>query len=194
MEILAGRALVSDLGSRATIGATGLDAEGRPHVVTAGHAGGTTWRFHGGQLGATALKRHRPMDCRSVRVEPPHSLSNKIDGYDGGSVTLLGFRAPYEGLRVQRHGARSKVTPGTVTALDQELYYDLGKPLQGLFRTDIRSQRGDSGGPIITIPVDGTAYLVGFVSGGDTRASVTLAQPAAQAFEALRLVPLWQSE
>lgn len=194
MQIIAGRALVSDRGSMCTIGAAGYDTAGTPHIITAGHAKGAVWRWHGGHLGTTAAVRFRPLDARSIRVEngSPTAL---VDMSGGQLVELTGFETPKTGLRVVRVGAKSLRKAGRITHVGQEQCYDLGPCVKGLFRTDIASARGDSGGPVITEPVGGAARLVGFTSGGwisPHRGSVTFGQPAEQAFEALGLCPLWK--
>lgn len=195
MQITAGRALVSDRGSMCTIGFFGRDAAGAAHAITAGHAKGTTWRWHGGQLGTTALRRFRPLDTLSIRIESgtPESF---VDTLEAGPVELTGFADPKPGLAVVRIGAKTGFTRGRVTHIGQTQCYGLGPCLEGLFRTDIASARGDSGGPIITEPVDGTAQLVGFTSGGwisRHRGNVTFGQPAGTAFGALGLCPLWKN-
>jgi hypothetical protein len=194
MEIIAGRALVSDRGTQCTIGTTAVDAAGAAHVITAGHAKGTDWHWHGGWLGITSARLFRPLDTLSIGVihGTPTAL---VDRFDGSFVELTGFATAEPGLRVVRVGAKSRWTPGHVTHVGQDQHYDLGRPITGLIRTDILSARGDSGGPVITEPVNGTAQLVGFTSGGwisRRRGNVTFAQPAETAFEALALRPQWK--
>jgi len=185
MLIQGGQALISDLGGRCSIGTCGVDPQGQTYVITAGHTGGTRWFFHGGELGSSAKRCFRPMDCRSVLVENGQATALVFEG-----VAIQGFQDAELGLPVIRVGAKSGWTQGVVTHLDQEQCYDLGGPLRGLIRTDIETRKGDSGGPVITVPVHGVSRLVGFVSGGGssrTKGPATLAQPAREAFEALGL-------
>lgn len=194
MQIIAGRALVSDRGARCTIGSAGLDSGGVPHIVTAGHAKGAEWHWHGGRLGTTSVRRFRPLDAQSIRVENG-SPTAWVDVFGAALVELTGFETPKPGLRVVRIGAKSRTAAGTVTHVGQTQCHDLGPCVSGLFRTDIASAPGDSGGPIITDPLDGAAKLVGFTSGGwvsRRRGNATYAQPAETAFEALGLCPLWK--
>lgn len=192
MQIIAGRALVSDRRAMCTIGTAGRDEYGAAYVITAGHPKGTDWKWHGGWLGITADRLFRPLDTMSIGVV--NGTPTALVDLGGDLVELVGFETPTVGLRVVRAGAKSRRTAGLVTHVDQTHHYDLGPAVGGLFRTSTASARGDSGGPIITEPVLGTARLVGFVSGGwvsSRRGSTTFAQPAEAAFKALDLSPLW---
>ncbi|MFF4040117.1 trypsin-like serine protease [Streptomyces sp. NPDC001816] len=140
-------------------------------IVTAGHCtaehGWTTDSDHGGRdVGDTDEVGPDGTDYSFVR----NDLAP-----DPGTFAEVGDA--YVGQDVCKHGATTHVTCGKVTGLDETVHYDrmvnttedglgvyeIGPTVDGLIKTDLYSEGGDSGAPLYSS--DGHS-LLGVLSGG----------------------------
>ncbi|MDI5966314.1 S1 family peptidase [Streptomyces sp. SL13] len=150
------------------------------YFLTAGHCGQAvaTWYTDQGQttkIGPTTGYTFPGSDYALVRydntaLEHPSTVGDQTIGTAGDA---------YVGESVTRRGSTSGVHSGTVGALDASIDYGDGDVVDGLIKTDVCAEPGDSGGPLY----DGGTAL-GLTSGGSgdcTTGGTTFFQPVTAA-------------
>ncbi|HEY0636738.1 MAG TPA: S1 family peptidase [Pseudonocardiaceae bacterium] len=173
--------------ARCTMAAAFRDALWARLVLTAGHCTEfypATWYGPGGVIGPVQASEFPGDDFGLIRVASTSSAvpSNVISGPGITPTRIIGVRMPAVGERACRVGATTGLRCGSVQALNQTVNYAQGV-VYGLIRTNICSEPGDSGGPLISPPAAGGVYLFGVVSGGSGNCTVggtTFAQPATE--------------
>ncbi|GAA2723035.1 MULTISPECIES: S1 family peptidase [Streptomyces] len=159
--------------------------DGRPYLLTAGHCGkaANVWAAvrGGSQIAKTVAATFPGHD---------YSLAEYTAGVaHPGAVMLSGGRtqairqaaAAHVDEPVSRSGSTTGVHTGKVTGLDVTVNYQEGR-VDGLIRTDVCAEPGDSGGPLF----DGDK-AIGLTSGGSgncTQGGETYYQPVPQALQA----------
>jgi streptogrisin B len=157
------------------------DANGTPFFLTAGHCGNeaSTWTdSSGATLGTTADSSFPDNDFAIVQYDP------SFTDHPGtvGSTDITGAADPAVGQSVTRRGSTTGVHTGSVTATDQTVVYSDGSVVNGMIRTSVCAEPGDSGGPLH----DGGTAL-GLTSGGSgdcTSGGTTFYQPVTEALSA----------
>jgi streptogrisin D len=134
--------------------------KGQSYLLTAGHctAGLPTWQ----DIGPSTASTFPQSDYGLIRDDSA-SPAGDIDLYDGTMQPITKVGDPVVGEAVCASGEYTKVTCGHVTAVDQTVDYGNGDVVHDLIRTDVHTDRGDSGGQLY----DGSTGL-GMVSGGDS--------------------------
>ncbi len=133
------------------------------YFLTAGHCGKTvsTWYADEAQntkIGPTigyTFPRHDYALVRYDDADFPHPAK-------AGDQDIMGADEAYVGQRVTRRGSSTGVHTGTVSALDASVDYGDGDIVDGLIKTDVCAEGGDSGGPLYA----GETAL-GLTSGGN---------------------------
>jgi streptogrisin D len=154
--------------------------------LTAGHCGNSikTWYADSGMttlLGTVVASSFPENDYAIVRYSSASAAHEGTVTLYGASQDITRAGEAYVGEAVRRSGSTTKVRSGTVTALNATVNYDNGS-VNGLIRTNVCAERGDSGGPLF----DGSIAL-GMTSGGNgscTTGGVTYYQPVTEALAA----------
>lgn len=159
-------------GGRCSIG---FSVEGG--FVTAGHCGPEGTRVStqdGGGTGTVAGSVFPLKDMAYARTDANWTPQPVVNDYQGGTVAVGGSQETPEGGAVCRSGSTTGWHCGTVESKNQSVDYG-GDVVEGLTRTDVCAEPGDSGGSWIT---DDQAQ--GVTSGGSGNCSsggVTFFQP-----------------
>jgi streptogrisin D len=141
---------------------------GTKYIVTAGHCTRRLPYWQG--IGPSTSSRFAGTDYGLIR-----------NGY-GQPITSAGNA--YVGEQVCKSGRTTYLTCGTVQALNQTVNYGNGDVVYGLIQTNVRSDHGDSGGPLF----DGSTAL-GTVSGGDNVTDYFQPVTAALSYYGVTLAP-----
>ncbi len=115
--------------------------------VSAGHCGrvGEATTKPGGTF---AVSSYPTNDYSYVQV--PEAIPRpRVNNYEGGSVPVAGSAEAVEGTSVCRSGATTGWQCGTVQARNQTVRYPQGT-VDGLTRTDVCAEAGDSGGSFLS--------------------------------------------
>ncbi len=145
-------------GSRCSLGFNVLRG-GVQHLLTAGHCGKViaSWT-----LPATTVGFSFPGDdyaiVRYTGATP--ARPGNVSLYNGSFQEISSAANAYVGQAAKKSGSTTGVSSGSVTAINQTVYYAQGA-VYGVIRTNICAQPGDSGGALFA----GTVAL-GLVSGG----------------------------
>ncbi|HZA85087.1 MAG TPA: S1 family peptidase [Actinomycetes bacterium] len=151
-------------GSRCSAGFNTRSGSGRSYVLTAGHCTdlGGTWTTSGGQtIGPVAASSFPGNDYGAIRISNPAALDPR-----GGVLHNGAFRDITGASRVPvnspacKTGSTTGTTCGTVLAYNVTVRYAEGT-VNGLTRTDICTQPGDSGGAMYA-----DSLAQGITSGG----------------------------
>ncbi|HBF83596.1 MAG TPA: serine protease [Streptomyces sp.] len=153
------------------------------YFLTAGHCteGTGTWYADPGKtvvLGTTYGSSFPGDDYGIVRY------TNDSVPKEGtvGSQDITGAAAATVGMPVTRRGSTTGIRNGTVTGLNATVNYGNGDIVQGLIRTNVCAEPGDSGGPLHSGP-----RAIGLTSGGSgdcTTGGTTFFQPVTEALNA----------
>ncbi|PSK97329.1 streptogrisin C [Murinocardiopsis flavida] len=160
-------------GGRCSIG---FSVEGG--FVTAGHCGaeGTQVSSEDGSgTGTVAGSVFPGNDMAHAQTESNWTPQPVVNDYQGGTVTVGGSEETPEGGAICRSGSTTGWHCGTVESKNQSVDYGGGDVVNGLTRTDVCAEPGDSGGSWLT---DNQAQ--GVTSGGSGNCSsggVTFFQP-----------------
>lgn len=107
---------------------------------------------------------------------------SEVNLYNGSAQPITSAGEATVGMQVQRSGSTTQLHNGRVTALDATVNYGNGDIVDGLIRTDVCAEPGDSGGSLFA----GSA-AIGLTSGGSGNCSaggVTFFQPVTEALQA----------
>jgi S1-C subfamily serine protease len=122
-------------------------------------------------------------DYGVIRNDSAFGLGD-VDRYDGTEQPITSAGTAFVGERVCASGEATGLTCGRVTAVDQTVDYGDGNVVHGLIETTVRTDHGDSGGPLF----DGSTGL-GTVSGGDGTTDYFQPLPPVLAAYGLALAP-----
>lgn len=176
--------------SRCSVAFSATGSGGSKHFVTAGHctkvagaqARSTTTLTTMGTV-APGSRFNQQGDFGMVDVTSAEfRLTSKVNGYGGGDVIITGATSAAVGATVCKSGSTTKVTCGKITAKNVSANYGNGVVVDGLTRTTVCANPGDSGGAVYA---GGQAQ--GIVSGGTstcTNGSVMLFQPIGEVLSA----------
>lgn len=186
---LAGRPIGGDAiflrnGSRCSVGFNVLTRDGVPHFLTAGHCSRDlpAWSTQGGVTATTSGVSYPGDDFAVARYDDGVRRSGYVNLYNGQVRDIRRAGDAYVGQAVQKSGSTTGLGSGTVTAVDQSVNYGNGEIIDGLVRTDLCAEAGDSGSALFA----GTTAL-GLLSGGSgdcTAGSMTWFQPVTEALNA----------
>ncbi|WP_285733587.1 S1 family peptidase [Nocardiopsis sp. ATB16-24] len=149
--------------SRCTIGFAATDGLGRRGFVTAGHCGraGTQVTVPPDGVGVFQHSVFPGNDAAFVREVSNFTLRNLVSRYSSGAHQLVtGTTQAPLGSAVCRSGITTGWRCGTIQARNQTIRYPQGT-VNGLTRTNVCAEPGDSGGPFVS----GT-QAQGLTSGG----------------------------
>ncbi|MFI9722547.1 S1 family peptidase [Streptomyces sp. NPDC052396] len=159
--------------------------DGQPYFLTAGHCGNAVpvWSdSRGGRpLADTVASVFPGHDYALARYTAPADHPSAVRLPGGGLQRIDRAGEAYLGERVWRSGSTTGVHEGRVTGLDATVNYPEGR-VEGLIKTDVCAEPGDSGGPLF----DGDTAL-GITSGGSGNCALggeTYYQPVPQALKA----------
>ncbi|GIG62457.1 hypothetical protein Lfu02_68290 [Longispora fulva] len=167
--------------SNCSIGFAAVDSTGGKHLVTAGHCtndanqaayGKNTSGTKGEQLGTSNVGGSRSINANegdfgvvAVNHANNWSLSNTVNTWGNGAVSVNGTAEAVVGDAVCHSGNTTQWRCGKVTAVNQTVVYQGGPTIEGLTYTDACSNSGDSGGGYV-MGSGSTAKAVGLHSGG----------------------------
>ncbi|MFJ9630261.1 S1 family peptidase [Streptomyces sp. NPDC101175] len=184
-SFIAGGDAISGSGGRCSLGFN-VVKDGAPYFVTAGHCTEaiSTWTDSGGaEIGTNERSSFPGNDFGLVKYTSDVAHPSTVDLYDGSSQPITHAADATVGEKVTRSGSTTQVRTGTVTGLDATVNYGNGDIVNGLIRTDVCAEPGDSGGPLF----DGDA-AIGLTSGGSgdcASGGTTFFQPVTEALSAL---------
>lgn len=160
--------------------------DGAPHFLTAGHCGaaGSPWSASAGgsAIGTMTDSRFPTDDYALVKYSGGAAHPSEVNLYNGSAQPISSAGEATVGMSVQRSGSTTQLHQGRVTALDATVNYGNGDIVNGLIRTDVCAEPGDSGGSLFA----GSA-AIGLTSGGSGNCSaggVTFFQPVTEALQA----------
>lgn len=148
-------------GSDCSVGysVTAIDNPATVGFVTAGHcidAGFYTYNPQGDIMAAN----HPGTDFGWVRTGTSWNPTPSINMYDGGFLTVTGWKEALVGASVCASGFISRWSCGTIQARNVTVQ-DNGQTINGLTRTTICRGPGDSGGPVVA-----ASQAQGMITGG----------------------------
>lgn len=123
------------------------------YVLTAGHCtqlGGTWFGSDGSPIGPVARSSFPENDFGLIEVTSPSWRQTSAVVTRNGPVAVTGAAQAPVGASVCRSGATTGYRCGTVEALNQTVNYGGGDVVNGLTRTSVCAEPGDSGGPYIS--------------------------------------------
>jgi hypothetical protein len=151
-------------GSRCSAAFNTRSGSGRLYVLTAGHCTnlGGTWTTSSGQtIGPVAASSFPGNDYGAIRISNPTALDPRGGVLSNGSfVDITGASRVPVGASACKTGSTTGTTCGTVLAYNVTVNYAEGTVF-GMTRTNICTQRGDSGGAMFA-----GSQAQGIVSGG----------------------------
>jgi hypothetical protein len=171
-NLYGGQGMISGTGKKCTTGfMTSIGTSN--YIVTAGHCtrGTVYWYRKGNYLGQTyssvfgADGDYGLILERGVTFHPKDGVNSEY-----GVINIIGTTEAYVGQPLCKRGNTTGYTCGTVLAIDATVNYGNDDIINGMILTDICSDHGDSGGPLMTPLEDGPerwAYGVGILSGGN---------------------------
>ncbi len=184
-RFVAGGDAVHGPGARCSLGFN-VVKDGQPYFLTAGHCGKA--------ISAWSVTRGGPRIAATEKTVFPggdYAFAKYTDGGvphpsevvlgNGRTQTVTGARRAALNEKVWRSGSTTGVHEGHVTGLDATVNYEEGR-VDGLIRTDVCAEPGDSGGPLFS---GGDALGVTSGGSGNCRAGgETYYQPVPAALEA----------
>ncbi|MEB3369332.1 S1 family peptidase [Saccharopolyspora mangrovi] len=175
MDVVGGNAYYIGSGARCSVG---FAVDGG--FVSAGHCGGagdTTTEPSGTFEGSSF-----PGDDYSyISVGPDDTPQPAVNNYSGGTQAVAGSTEAAEGASICRSGSTTGWHCGTVQAKNQSVQYEQGT-VEGLTRTDVCAEPGDSGGSFIS--GDQAQGMTSGGSGDCTSGGTTYFQPVGEALSA----------
>ncbi|QSB03991.1 S1 family peptidase [Natronoglycomyces albus] len=162
-------------GGVCTVGFGVIKANGGAAFVTAGHCGsvGTTVT-HGTAEGSIFTQSVFPGSDAAVVDVPPHKTMMNAVRAASHVVQIQGSKEAPVGATVCKYSMLHGISCGVIEARNVSVTYPQGM-VRGLTRTNICSEPGDSGAPVIS-----SAHAQGIVSGGSGNCSMggtTFIQP-----------------
>jgi streptogrisin C len=151
-ELHGGDTITSSSGERCSVGFNAISG-GTRYIITAGHCtemGGIWSGPDGRAIGPVAKSSFPGHDFGLVEVtsqswEQTHDIET-----DSGYLTVTGTKAAPVGSSVCMSGSVSGYHCGRVKAIGETVNYGGGDVVQGLTRTTICAEAGDSGGPFVS--------------------------------------------
>lgn len=147
-----GDTITTSEGGRCSVGFNAISGRTR-YVITAGHCTklGGTWSGPDGEPIGPAVKSSFPgHDFGLVQVtSSAWEQANDVET-NSGYVTVAGIAPAQVGDRVCLSGSTSGYHCGRVEAVGETVNYGDGNVVNGLTRTSICAEAGDSGGPIMS--------------------------------------------
>ncbi|WP_406389035.1 S1 family peptidase [Streptomyces sp. NBC_00887] len=160
--------------------------DGEPYFLTAGHCteGITSWSDSqgGAEIGANEGSSFPDNDYGLVKYTADVPHPSEVNLYNGSTQPITKAGEATVGMSVTRSGSTTQVHDGEVTALDATVNYGNGDIVNGLIRTTVCAEPGDSGGSLFS---GDTA--IGLTSGGSGDCSSggeTFFQPVPEALSA----------
>ena len=160
--------------------------DGEPYFLTAGHCteGITSWSDSqgGAEIGANEGSSFPGDDYGLVKYTSGVEHPSEVDLHNGSTQAITRAGDATVGMPVTRSGSTTQVHDGEVTALDATVNYGNGDVVNGLIRTTVCAEPGDSGGSLFS---GDTA--IGLTSGGSGDCSSggeTFFQPVPEALAA----------
>ena len=175
MDVVGGNAYYIGSGARCSVG---FAVEGG--FVSAGHCGGTgdTTTEPSGTFEGSSF----PGDDHSfISVGTDDSPQAAVNDYSGGTVAVAGSTEASEGASICRSGSTTGWHCGTLEAKNQSVQYEQGT-VEGLTRTDVCAEPGDSGGSFIS--GDQAQGMTSGGSGDCSSGGTTYFQPVNEALSA----------
>lgn len=172
-DIIGGNAFYNTSSSRCSIG---FAVQGG--FITAGHCGdrGDSTTQPTGTFAGSSFPSNDYAYVKSSDIP-----KSQVNDYSGGTVTVAGAQEAPVGASVCRSGSTSGWHCGTIEAKNQTVRYQQGT-VQGLTRTDVCAEPGDSGGPFLS--GDQAQGVTSGGSGDCNRGGVTYFQPINEALQA----------
>ncbi|MDI2030689.1 S1 family peptidase [Saccharopolyspora sp. TS4A08] len=175
MDVVGGNAYYIGSGARCSVG---FAVDGG--FVSAGHCGGagdTTTEPSGTFEGSSF-----PGDDYSyISVGDDDTPQPAVNNYQGGTQAVAGSSEAAEGASICRSGSTTGWHCGTVEAKNQSVQYEQGT-VEGLTRTDVCAEPGDSGGSFIS--GDQAQGMTSGGSGDCSSGGTTYFQPVGEALSA----------
>ncbi|MFI8092193.1 trypsin-like serine protease [Streptomyces sp. NPDC086080] len=175
-DITGGDAFYINDSARCSVGFSVTRGE-QAGFVTAGHCGSpgaTTTGYDGTAQGVFAASVFPGKDMAWVATNARWTPTPDVKAQDGQEVQITGSAQALVGASVCRSGSTTGWHCGTVQQHDTSVSYAEGR-VDGLTRTTVCAEPGDSGGPFVT-----GAQAQGVTSGGSgdcTRGGTTFYQP-----------------
>ncbi|MFI5755928.1 S1 family peptidase [Streptomyces sp. NPDC051569] len=184
--LIAGGDAIWGSGARCSLGFNVVKG-GEPYFLTAGHCTEAvrSWSDSqtGAEIGANAASAFPGTDYGLVKYTSSVAHPSEVDLYNGGTQPITGAGEATVGQTVSRSGSTTQVHSGQVTGLDATVNYGSGEIVNGLIRTTVCAEPGDSGGALFA----GSTAL-GLTSGGSGDCSSggeTFFQPVPDALAAV---------
>jgi streptogrisin D len=161
--LVAGGDAITGGGGRCSLGFNVVKG-GEPYFLTAGHCteSVSTWSDAGGTvIGQNEESSFPGNDYGLVKYTGSVDHPSEVNLYNGSTQQITQAAAATVGMRVTRSGSTTQVHSGTVTGLDATVNYGNGDIVNGLIRTDVCAEPGDSGGSLFS-----GSTAIGLTSGG----------------------------
>jgi streptogrisin C len=177
-------------GFRCSVGFSARTSSGAKRMVTAGHCtegGGTASGFNNvtmGPINGSVFSLQGDFGKVDV-TSSSWTLAATVNRYGQGDLTVHGSTAAATGASVCRSGSTTGWHCGTIQAKNQTVNYP-NRTVQGLTRTNVCAEPGDSGGSFITT----AGQAQGMTSGGSgncTSGGTTFFQPVNEALSTFGL-------
>lgn len=151
-DLRGGDTITTSEGGRCSVGFNAIAGRTR-YLITAGHCtklGGTWSGPDGKPIGPAAKSSFPGNDYGLVEVASSGwEQTNEIET-DSGYVPVAGITPAQLGDRVCLSGSTSGYHCGTVEAVNETVNYGDGNVVNGLTRTSVCAEAGDSGGPFMS--------------------------------------------
>jgi streptogrisin C len=154
------------------------------YIITAGHCGelGGTWSGSGGTIGTVASFSFPTNDYAIINVTSAAAVQTAlVDRFNSGAdVTVAGSSQAAIGSSICRSGSTTGWHCGTIQANNQTVNYGGGDIVNGLTRTSVCAEPGDSGGAYVSPNGATRVQAQGITSGGSgncTSGGQTFHQP-----------------
>lgn len=191
-DLISGQEIHNGSGARCTLGFNAHAGTARA-LVTAGHCLGTGggWYGSGGYIGPEGGWSFPGNDYGMIRVTSPDATSTPlVDRYtSGGDVTIIGVKDPSVGMSVCYSSPVTGWRCGSISGVNQTVCDAQG--CVQVASSDMCSEPGTSGAPVVTNPGSGTTvHAVGIITGGSGNCAVggtTWIQPLSEALTAYGL-------
>jgi streptogrisin C len=151
-DLHGGDTITTSEGGRCSVGFNAVKGHTR-YIITAGHCtklGGTWSGPDGSAIGPVAKSSFPGHDFGLVEVTSESwEQTHDVDG-DGGYLTVAGDVAAPVGSQVCLSGSTSGYHCGVVQAVGETVNYGDGNVVNGLTRTNVCAEAGDSGGSLMS--------------------------------------------
>jgi streptogrisin C len=151
-DLRGGDTISTSVGGRCSVGFNAVSGRTR-YIITAGHCtklGGTWSGPDGTAIGPVAKSTFPGHDFGLVEVtSKAWQQTHDVDG-DGGYLNVAGTAPAAVGDKVCLSGSTSGYHCGQVEAVDETVNYGDGDIVNGLTRTNMCAEAGDSGGSIMS--------------------------------------------